>query len=256
MIEEIPFGKFGFVRKQSIEWIKTHLVTVAAIALFIGVGLISVARWVKGDAQVDYLAADMAYRHWEDEQGSNRGGHFTKLQKILRKHPELHAKYDGAIAQKLLSTSEKGLATSYGKAALKRIGYFSPHYKEFSSCSLMIDNNQLEEALKSSKSLKSNMEKDDLFWEKKSEIAPHGCILYAFNLLRIGMLEKVAGTAKDELAAWHELKENAGWQGAAPASKTYDPEAYLLIQENFKNQEISLLDYIKHREEILISKNP
>ena len=244
MSEEIPFGKFGFIKKESIDWVKTHLTAVAGIGVFVAVGLVGISKWIKGDAQVDYLAAEMAYHHWEGD----RNEHFTQLQKLIRKHPELHAKYDGAIAQKLLSHSEKGLATSYGKATLKRIGDFSPYYKDFSKCSLMIVDQKLEEALQNAKALKASMDGDDRFWEKKSDFVRHGCILYAYNLLRIAMLEKVAGTPEGELAAWAELKNNAGWHGAQPASKTYDPEAYHLIQENFQNQEISLLDYIQYRE--------
>jgi hypothetical protein len=252
-MEEIPFGKFGFIKKDSIEWVRTHLMTVAGIGAVLAVGLIAVSKWMKGDAQVDYLTAEMAYHHWEGD----RSEQFTKLQKIIRKHPELHAKYDGAIAQKLLSTSESGLATSYGKATLKRMGDFSPYYKEFSACSLMIADRKWAEALKNSKALKASMDSDDGFWEKKSDLVRHGCILYGYNLLRIAMLEKTAGTPKGELEAWHELKVNAGWHGAEPTSRTYDPEAYLLIQGNFQNQEISLLDYIKYREEVLTSSmNP
>jgi hypothetical protein len=249
MVEEVPFGKFGFIKRESIDWVKTHLTTVAGIGAFLAVGVIGISKWVKGDAQVDYLAAEMAYHHWEGD----RNEHFIQLQKLIQKHPELHAKYDGAIAQKLLSNSEKGLATSYGKATLKRMGDFSPYYKDFSACSLMIADQKLEEALQSSKALKASMDGDDRFWEKKSELIRHGCILYAYNLLRIAMLEKAAGTTKGELEAWVELKKNAGWYDTQPTSRTYDPEAYLLIQQNFQNQEISLQDYIKYREEILNS---
>lgn len=248
-MEEIPFGKFGFVKKQSIDWIKTHLSTVAGIVAVLFIGLIAISRWVKGDPQVDYLAAEAAYHRWE----GNKGDQFVQLQKIIRKHPELHAKYDGAIAQKLLSSSESGLATSYGKAVLRRIGDFSPYYKDFSHCSLMLADHREAEALESSKALKASMDADEAFWEKKSAVVRHGCILYAYNLLRIAMLEKAAGTPAGELSAWRELKKNAGWADAQPTSKTYDPEAYLLILDNFQNQEISLLDYIQYREETLIS---
>jgi hypothetical protein len=249
MIEEVPFGKFGFIKKQSIDWVKTHLMTVTGIGAFLAVGVIGISKWVKGDAQVDYLAAEMAYHHWEGDKNDQ----FVQLQKLIRKHPELHAKYDGAIAQKLLSNSEKGLATSYGRATLKRIGDFSPYYKDFSTCSLLIADQKLAEGLQNAKALKASMDSDDRFWEKKSELVRHGCILYAYNLLRIAMLEKVAGTPKGELEAWAEMKKNAGWHGAQPTSRTYDPEAYLLLQQNFQNQEISLLDYIKYREEVLNS---
>lgn len=251
-MEEIPFGKFGFIKKQSLDWIKSHLSTVAGIAMALVVGLIGVSRWMKGDSQVDYLAAEAAYRHWE----GNKGEGLVRLQKILKNHPELHAKYDGAIAQKLLSSSENGLAKLYAKATFKRIGDFSPYHSDFSKATLQIADNQLSEALQNAKALKESMEKDEAFWAKKSDVVRHGCILYAFNLLRIAMLEKSAGTPAGELAAWRALKENAGWLGAQPASKTYDPEAYYLIQENFQNQDISLLDYITYREAVISQQNP
>ena len=98
------------------------------------------------------------------------------------------------------------------------------------------------------------MDSDDRFWEKKSELVRHGCILYAYNLLRIAMLEKAAGTPKGELSAWAEMKKNAGWHGTQPTSRTYDPEAYLLLGQNFQNQETSLLDYIKYREDALVTQ--
>ncbi len=252
MIEDVPFGKFGFIKKQSIDWVKTHVMTVAGIGAFIAVGAFGISKWVKGDSKVDYLAAEIAYADWEGDKNES----FIKLQRLIRKHPELHAKYDGGIAQKLLSNSEKGLATSYGKATLKRMGDFSPYYKDFSTCSLMIADQKLGEALQNAKALKASMDTDNRFWDKQSNLVRHGCILYAYNLLRIAMLEKVAGTPKGELEAWLEFKKNAGWQGAQPTSRTYDPEAYLLIEHNFQNQEISLLDYIKYREEALTSMSP
>lgn len=248
-MDEIPFGKFGFIKRESIDWIKGHLSVMAGGVVLVIVGLVAVSRWMKGDAQVDYLAAEAAYRHWE----GNKGEGLARLQKILKDHPELHAKYDGAIAQKLLSSSENGLAKIYAKAAFKRMGDFSPYYTDFSKATLLIADDQLTDALQSAKLLKANMEKDEAFWNKKSEVIRYGCILYAFNLLRIAMLEKTAGTPEGELVAWRELKENAGWLGAQPTSITHDPEAYLLVQENFQNQDISLLDYIKYREESIIS---
>jgi hypothetical protein len=244
-MSEIPFGKFGFIKKHSLDWIKAHLSTVISSVAILVIGLIAISRWTKGDPQVDYLAAETAYRHWEGKKDDG----FAKLQKILKNHPELHAKYDGAIAQKLLGSSENGLAKLYGKAALKRMGDFSPYYSDFSKATLLIAEQKLAEALHKAKTLKESMDNDAVFWEKKSDVARHGCILYAFNLLRIAMLEGAVGAGEGELKAWQALKENAGWTSVPkPASNTYDPEAYALIQENFQHQDISLHDYIKFRE--------
>lgn len=250
-MDEIPFGKFGFIKREPMEWIKTHLTQVVTVALVILVGVVGIIYWAKADSEKDYLAADIAYERWNGKQENV----LLQLQKMLKKHPQLHAKYDGAIAQKLLATSEKGLAVSYGKATLKRIGDISPYHQEFSRVSLLIAEEQLAEALERAKALKVKMENDHGFWEKKSDLVRYGCILHAYNLLRIAMLEKAAGTPAGELAAWQELKKNAGWDGETPASKTYDPEAYRLIQENFQANEISLIDYIHEREKLVLFRN-
>ena len=129
-IEEIPIGKFGFIREQTIDWFKSHLSLVATGAAILVAVLVGAGRflgWFQGGGEVDFVSADVAYRKWD-------GGKETlaKLEKILKRHPELHVKYDGAIAQKLLRSSESGLAQGYANAAIKRMGSFSPHYTDFS----------------------------------------------------------------------------------------------------------------------------
>jgi len=251
-MHEILVGKFGYIKRQTAEWFSSHLSIVITGALSIVLLLVGVSRflgWFQGNAQVDFVAADLAYQNWKGNPDT-----LAKLEKLIGKHPELHAKYDGVIAQKLLSTSEHGLASSYASANLSRIEGFSPYYTEFARGSIMIAKGSLKEALASAKTLRNSMEGDTAFWAKKSSVVGHGSLLYGYNLLRIAMLEGAAGSPDGELAAWHELKANAGWLGNKPDSKTYDPEAYLLIQKNFQKQNTSLLDFIHHREEVLTSR--
>lgn len=251
VIEEIPVGKFGFIKRQTLDWLTTHINIVLVGVFGVAALLFGAARftgWFQGDAQVDFVAAEVAYNKWHGEKEA-----LPKLEKLIRRHPELHAKYDGGIAQKLLQSSEQGLASSYASQALKRVENFSPYYTQFASGTLMISEGKLSDALTRAKELKKNMDSDDAFWEKRSHTVRHGSLLYAYNLLRIAILEKAAGSAEGELFAWRELKKNAGWQGTDPSSKTYDPEAYALIQQNFQKQDTSLLDYINHREEKIMS---
>lgn len=246
-MEEIPVGKFGYLRKQTVDWFLNHLSIVVTAGVVVVTGMFIAARfvgWLRGDSQVDYVAANLAYNKLESNREALSG-----LEKWIRRHPELHAKYDAAIAQKLLSSSESGLASGYASATLKRIGGFSPHYTQFSRTTLTITDGKLAEALAESKKLKAGMEEDLSFWDKRGRVIRYGSLLYAYNLLRIAMLEKTAGSPEGELSAWRDLKKCAGWQDAQPDSIAYDPEAYLLIQENFHKQDISLLDYIKYREE-------
>jgi len=251
-MEDVPVGKFGFIKRHTVDWFTEHRSVVATGAVCVLALLLGASRfmgWIGADAQVDFVAADLTYNNW-------KGGLdvLAKLEKLIRRHPELHAKYDGAIAQKLLSSSEKGLASSYASANLRRIEDFSPHYPQYTKGTLMIADGRLADALHAAKQLKADLEKDTPFWEKRSAVIAHGAVLYAYNLLRIAMLEGSAGSPEGELAAWNELKMNAGWLGTEPQAKTYDPEAYALIQKNFQRQNVSLLDFIEHREEALKSE--
>jgi hypothetical protein len=251
VIEEIPVGKFGFIKRQTLDWLAGHMSVVVTVIVGIGILLFGASRfmgWFRGDAQIDFVAAEVAYNKWHGEKEA-----LPKLEKLIQRHPELHAKYDGAIAQKLLHSSEHGLASSYASQVLKRVESFSPYYTQFANATVMIAQGRLADALVRAKELKQSMENDDRFWEKRSRVVKHGSLLYGYNLLRIAILEKTAGSAEGELLAWRALKQNAGWQGGSPASKTYDPEAYGLIQQNFQKQDISLLDYINHRESKIMS---
>jgi hypothetical protein len=247
-MREVPFGKFGFIKKESVDWMRGHLLLMGGSVIAVALATMAVVHGFKGDSRGDFLAAEMAYLRWE-------GNSFTQLQRLLKKHPELHAKYDGGIAQKLLSSSESGLAASYGKSALRRMKDVSFYHTQFSEGSLLMANEQFSEALAKAKELKTLMEQDDAFWEQKSQIVRHGSILFAYNLLRIALLEKVAGTPAHEWAAWQDLKKHAGWGEDKQASKAYDPEAFRLLQENFQSEEISLTDYIRYREVLLTSKS-
>jgi hypothetical protein len=239
-MQEIPFGKFGFIKKESFDWMRGHLPLLGGTLLTVLIAVVVVLKGVKQEPEADYLTAEMAYRRWEKTS-------LAQLQTLLKKHPELHTKYDGAIAQKLLASSESGLAASFGNAALKRVKELSPYHAQFSQASILIAEEKLLDALVQAKELKASMENDTPFWEQK-----YGSILFAFNLLRIAMLEKAAGTKEGEWTAWQELKKHAGW-GQESATKC-DPEAFRLLAENFRSKEVSLTDYIRHRERLLTSK--
>ncbi len=249
--EEVPIGKFGYVKGQVVDWFTAHVNVIVIGCISVVVLLMGANRflgWAKGNSQLDYVTAEAVCSNWEGTKDA-----LAKLEKLMRKHPELHQKYDSVIAQKLLASSQSGLGSSYASATLKRIETFSPYYTKFAKGSLMIGEGRLKEALEEAKNLKMQLEVDQSFWEKRSQIIRHGSLLYAYNLIRIATLEKELGSLEGELTAWEELKQNAGWTEKSIVSKTYDPEAYHLIAQNFKKQDVSLLDYINHREEVITS---
>ncbi len=248
-MEKVPFGKFGFIDKSVSNWMRENLNSIIAI----GVGFLIVAGWTlyqwNTGSPGDYLAAEKTFNDWSGDSNEK----LVKLQKILKHHPELHAKYDGRIAQKLLLTSQQGLASSFSKATQKRIGEFSPHYSQFSSCSLLIAEKKFDEALALSQTLKLSLDADHAFWETKSEIVKHGAVLYGYNLLRIAFLHQLIGNAAGELAAWKEFSREAGWLPSEPPLKNLDPDAFTLIGQNFQKNDVSLKDFIQYRESLLTS---
>src|SRR3989344_1708766 len=152
-MEEIPIGRFGYVKRRTLDLLSSHFNWVISGGIALVFMLFWGGRflgWFQGDARVDYVAAQLAYRKWDVQ----------KLEKLIQRHPELHAKYDAAIAQKLLSSSERGLANGYASATLKRVESVSPYYTDFANGTLMIAEKKLAEALTLAKQLKEKMEAD------------------------------------------------------------------------------------------------
>ncbi len=245
---EVPVGKFGFLKEESVQVIKKNLAWIGlAIVLFV-FGIYWVPSIIRKDFYMDYLSADLAYHRWEGMKDQT----LERLQKIMSQHPELHAKYDGAIAQKLLSANEHQLAERYARSNWKRVDHSFPYYTTFSSCSLMIEEGLYQEALDRSRQLQLQLEGDQQFWSQPQKGVRYGSILYAFNLLRIAILEEIAGSPEGEQVAWSTVRKYFFHQMDPFFSSEFcDREALSLIQENFDNQAATLIDYIEHREGIV-----
>jgi hypothetical protein len=246
-MEKVPFGKFGFIHKSASDWMRDNLNSILAG----GMGVLVVLGWIvyqwNTRSTGDHRMAEKTFNEWTGDRNEK----LIKLQKILKQHPELHAKYDGRIAQKLLLSSQQGLAATFSRAAQKRIGELSPYYTQFSNGSLLISEKKFEEALSQAKTLKQSLDHDELFWKTKSELVKHGTILYGYNLLRIAFLEQMVGNIAGELTAWKEFEKEAGWLASEAPSPYLDPESFQLIGQNFQKNDVSLKDFIQYRESVL-----
>ncbi len=104
----------------------------------------------------------------------------SNLEKPLKSHPELEAKFGTHIAQRLLSLGEVHKADPYAKAAIKRSQELtSPYYSRFSKNTLLIAQGKYAAALEEAKRLKSELESDDAFWEGRDKFIRSVTILYA-----------------------------------------------------------------------------
>lgn len=248
--EQLPIGRVALAQAFCADWISEHGKSILysfLTLIVVSFTLFQVTNKFSSGKKSDYLEVQRAFTAWISEEAQNHAL-LKNLEKPLARHPELQAKFGNQIAQRLIGLGETGKANSYAKASMVRSrDLTSPYYSRFSRNTLMISEGKYQEALAEAKQLKIDLEKDDAFWDRQDQKIRSGSVLYAYNLVRIATLEGQLGSKEGELRAWDELVQNAGWKGAAPRSKTYDPEAYALLAQNFKQGDISLLDFIERR---------
>jgi hypothetical protein len=252
--EHLPIGRAALAKALCADWISEHAKTI--LLSFITVIAISfclfqlTGKFLTGKKS-DYLEVQNAFSAWVSQEAQDHKL-LKNLEKPLSRHPELQAKFGNQIAQRLLSLGDVNKADVYAKAALMRSqDLTSPYYNRFSRNTLIISQGKYPEALEEAKQLKVDLEKDDAFWEGRDEFVRSGTILYAYNLVRIASLERQLGSKEGELKAWEELVQNAGWKDQPTNKKTYDPEAYDLLTQNFTQGDVSLLDFIEQRKKEL-----
>jgi len=248
--ETIVIGRVALAKAVWLDWIaengKVVIITAASLLVLLFVTYQLLGKF-RGNSRSDFTLGDISYAQWASKESFDPEL-FKQLQKPLSSHPELNQKFGAMIAQRLLCLNEGKRAQSFGLAALKRTqGVPADYYTQFSKTSLLISDGKLKEALEGAKKLKQTMEEDKGFWESQRSPVRVGSLLFAFNLLRIAFLEKEAGSPMGELLAWQELIRKAGWNGVPAESPAYDPEAYAALLQNFKEQDVTLLDYIHTR---------
>ncbi|MEM8727316.1 MAG: hypothetical protein AAGE99_01175 [Chlamydiota bacterium] len=198
----------------------------------------------KGGREKGYRAAKVAFANWE--QGSDRGGDdFDKLEKLMKKYPELRPRYEPSIAQSLLATASPQEATPFIERTLRR--RWQPYYSDYGQASLKMSQGKYREALNEALSLKTQMLSDPLFREK----SVNDSTLFAFNLLRIAILSGQLNRQEPELETWREIKRYGGWGDERSPTNFVDHEGFKQLLNHFSVQETTLLDYIEAREEEL-----
>lgn len=248
--ERLTIGRAALAKGICREWISGHskLILISFLTLIaLSFCIYLVQSSLGGGSRLGRLETERAFQSWISSDSSG-AAEWKELEKPLHRYPDLEAKFGAQIAQKLLAMGDIKKGEAYAKAVLKRAADLNtPFYSAFSNNTLAIASGKYREALAASEALKIQMLQDDAFWEGRDKIVRSGAALYAYNLLRIAMLYQRLGEKEAELQAWEELVQNAGWRGAPINPKTYDPEAYQALLENFTQGDLSLLDYIEQR---------
>jgi hypothetical protein len=188
------------------------------LALFVIVAGFGSYTFIKKhtNAEADYFSAQNALYHFQN--GSAKS--LEKLQKTILKHPELHQKYDNVINQTLLVQKKSSLDLRQENS----------EYDLYSNVSILISQGKYNQALAKTLELK------DMISQNEQDL-PYGKDLYAFNQLRIALLNQTLEQSEGELTAMQELKNIA--------------QSNKKILGIFSKENISLLDYIKERENVL-----
>jgi hypothetical protein len=218
----------------------------AGILLFI-LGY-KLANGASNQSEMDYVQAQNEFNRFQtSEERDAQEDSFQKLVAVMDRHPELHAKYDGLIAQTLLNRSQTADAKKFASSALERTkSENEPFYTDFAQTTLLIAEEKYADALQRAQALQQKML--PLVSQEKN----YGGLLYADNLVRIGMLQQQLGDKKGELQTWQEWKKLAGLSKESAGSQV-DPLNFRAIDSLYSEGKISFLQYIEFREKSLKS---
>jgi hypothetical protein len=229
-----------------IDWLshygKPLLLAVVLLLLAIPV-IYRMASVNSGQQTQDYLQADRAFERFTQPISANGDMQIQKealkeLHTLLDRTPTLHPKYDGLVAQILLNRGEIDSALEYANLAMTRtLSANRPFYKEYAQISFTVGKKEYDQALQQATLLQQSMRE-----HLADTPRPFGNVLFAFNLLRIGMLQQQLGLKKEEQQTWRE------WQQFMGAHQ--DPQLMETIA-SLSEGNLSLINYIELRQKQL-----
>lgn len=227
---------------QLIEWLSTNKSRILIGLTILFALMVASYRFISArtlQAESDFFHAQTYFNRFEEKsiKMSERSASLEdldQLQTIMTRHPELHAKYDGLIAQTLISEQEAEKAQPFAQSTFQRTEKAPIHlYREYAQTSLLISAGRYQEAVLAAQQLQEKMNQ-----EISNEFGP---TLYAFNLIRLATLYQQLGQFKEELQMWNELQSNS------------NSEALAILSHLFKDNNISLNQYVEERKKALSS---
>lgn len=248
-LEENPFIHWVVDHGKSLLYLFVGLIflTILIFRFFQSGQVSSETDFINGEKEFQLFAAPL-----EGNDPAIQANALKNLEKILSVHPELHAKYDGSIAEILLTREENSKAIEFATPAIKRTSEENdPFYSGYAKASLLIADNKYDEALKAAKSLKDQMTQQGEEYQDTPEKFQFGTLLYALNLLRIGMLQQKLALHQEELKSWQEWKNllHKSREGSQP--KYIDGQMFITLESLLSEGEVSFTNYIEAREKIL-----
>lgn len=208
----------------------------------------------KAASEANYIQADKDYIEFANPQTvpEKKEQAYERLINTISYYPDLHAKYDGLLAQALLIQNQPEKALLYANSALKRTSEANdPFYSSYASATILVAENKKEEALKKAQTLKEQMIAQGTERSNNPEQIQFGTLLYAMNLLRIGMLQQDLSLNNEELATWQEWKELARKSQESSLPPYLDGNLFLSFEQVLGEGQSTFANYIDARENAL-----
>ena len=175
----------------------------------------------------DYYQAS----HYQSKLSNGDNVDDGQLFKIIGKYPELKPFFDHFLEQSLVLKGNVDEGVQIGQAVVDRLAFIDSPYREYSEASFLIEKGEYQEALTKALDLKEKL--------TLSEGLSHQRLTY-FNLLRIGLLQKVLNGDQDEKEGWAclftKLTDND--------DKHWDAARNELITHLSEDQ-VNILDYLR-----------
>ncbi len=166
-----------------------------------------------------------------------------KISALLMQTPELQAQYDGLIAQTLLNQRNVEEARPFANRTFERTSKDSlPMYQNYAETTLLISSGDHATALKRAQTLQSQMLEE--FNETKTR--SFGDALFAFNLMRIAILQQLNGQPEAETLTWTEWKHYA-LADQSVKGHNVDKRIFDKLQNELHVGNVTLANYIESR---------
>lgn len=219
--------------------LRFYLLGFVALLLFFAVWF---TGWVKneGKAVLDHL-------HIQSEMDQLLSTSLMTKQteeKILRffqLYPETTPGKQGRIVQKSIVAAELDETHQLGEQILERISFTEWPYKAFSKASLLIAEQNYDEALTEALHLHRRIEEDKQFLQNEHG---YGTILYAFNMLRIAALEGKLQLTSEQTNTLLRLKNFLSLKDQQNIEMLPSTMAKRRFIQHFEESRFSILNYI------------
>ena len=230
----------------------SKILYITLLILVVFVWMYRVNSGKTAEAQTDFLNAQSEFIKFQENpvyDPNEADSPFVKLEEILKRHPELHAKYDGLIAQTMLLKGDVDMAKKYADKALDRTANDKlPFYSDYTKTTLLIASKDYPVSLEQAKSLRLQMNENAVSAGNDPMARKFGDALYALNEVRIALLQPYLANPKEELAALNTLKS---YSQPSQNGAVISPEAFNAVLSQLQEGTVSLQNYIAEREKLL-----